>query len=113
MGRFRTQMDQMLKEQNRLLCNILTDARSRAHLTQSGVAAQFGRKQPFIARIESGLRRVTFVELEQFAKIYGKQLSSFETRTEIERLYPELINPDRILHTHPDWYPKKKDRRRR
>lgn len=116
MGRFRTQMDQMLKEQNLLLSKLLRNARKNSKVSQADVAAQFGRKQPFVARIESGSRPVTFVELEQFAKIYRKPLSSFETREEIERLETlngKLMNPDRILHTHPDWYPKKKKDRGR
>ena len=106
----------MLKKQNLLLSQLLRNARKNSNVSQAEVAAQFGRKQPFVARIESGVRPVTFVELEQFAKIYRQSLSSFETREEVERLERlngKLINPDRILHTYPDRYPKKKKDRGR
>jgi len=105
-------MDQMLKLQNRLLRDYLRKARTMANLNQTEVAAQFGRKQPFIARIESGSRQVAFVELEQFAKIYGKPVSFFETREEVERVHGELINPVRVLHDYPDWFGKKRNRGR-
>jgi|HubBroStandDraft_4_1064222.scaffolds.fasta_scaffold196807_2 transcriptional regulator with XRE-family HTH domain len=86
--------DQKSKEQSAILRNLLRQARVAAGFTQIQVARQLGRDQTFMTRIESGTQDITFVELEQFAKIYRKQLSSFETIDEVERLNPSLMIPD-------------------
>lgn len=90
----RRRTDQKFKEQSAILRNLLRQARVAAGLTQTEVASQLGRDQTFMARIESGSRDVTFVELEQFAKLYRKPLSFFETIDEVERLNPALMVPD-------------------
>ena len=38
------------------------------------------RPQSFVSKSESGERRVDFVELQHFAKLYKKPISFFETR---------------------------------
>ncbi|MES0039678.1 helix-turn-helix domain-containing protein [Mesorhizobium sp. M0046] len=47
----------------------LAEARRAKGLTQVEVAAALGRRQPFIANIESGERRVDLVELIDLAAI--------------------------------------------
>jgi transcriptional regulator with XRE-family HTH domain len=55
----------------------LIEAREQAGLTQVDVAKQLGRAHSFISKCEHGERRVDFVELQQLAKIYNKDLSFF------------------------------------
>jgi ribosome-binding protein aMBF1 (putative translation factor) len=72
------------KLQNELLGKLLRQAREDAEITQTMAAANLVRDQTFIARIESGSQQATFVEVEQFAQAYGKQLADFKTREQIE-----------------------------
>jgi transcriptional regulator with XRE-family HTH domain len=58
----------------------LRSAREAAGLTQVEVADRLGRPQSFVSKCESGERRVDVVELEEFARIYGKRLSYFLAR---------------------------------
>jgi transcriptional regulator with XRE-family HTH domain len=53
-------------------------ARNESGLTQAQVAQKLSKPQSFISKIESGERRVDFVELQYLAKIYGKPISFFE-----------------------------------
>jgi transcriptional regulator with XRE-family HTH domain len=55
----------------------LKEARIAAGMTQVQVATALGRPQSFVAKCEAGERRVDVVELEQFAKVYGRPLSDF------------------------------------
>jgi transcriptional regulator with XRE-family HTH domain len=55
----------------------LRKARLEAGLTQIDVAKKIGRPQSHISNIESGQQRVDVVELQRFAKLYGKRISYF------------------------------------
>jgi len=55
----------------------LRKARKDAGLTQVEVARTLSRPQSFISKVESGERRVDFVELQYFAKLYRKPLTFF------------------------------------
>ncbi len=55
----------------------LRQARQDAGLTQEQVAAFLGRPQSFVSKCESGERRVDVVELDAFARVYGKPLEFF------------------------------------
>ena len=55
----------------------LIEARKQAGLTQVEVAKRLGRAHSFISKCELGERRVDFVELQQLAKLYNKDLSFF------------------------------------
>lgn len=55
----------------------LRAARADAGLTQAQVAAELGRPQSFVAKCESGERRVDVIELESFARLYGVGLTYF------------------------------------
>jgi transcriptional regulator with XRE-family HTH domain len=58
----------------------LVQARKDAGLTQVQVAKRLGKAHSFISKCELGERRVDFVELQQLAEIYGKDLSFFSIR---------------------------------
>ena len=55
----------------------LIQARREAGLTQVQVAKRLGKAHSFLSKCELGERRVDFVELQQLAKIYGKDISFF------------------------------------
>lgn len=57
----------------------LVQARKDAGLTQVQVARRLGKPHTFISKCELGERRVDFVELQQFARLYGKELGFFIT----------------------------------
>ena len=52
-------------------------ARREAGLTQVEVAKRLGKAHSFLSKCELGERRVDFVELQQLARIYRKDLSFF------------------------------------
>jgi len=55
----------------------LRKARIEAGLTQVQAAKKIGRPQSHISNIESGQQRVDVIELQRFAKLYGKRISYF------------------------------------
>lgn len=55
----------------------LRKAREEAGLTQTQVAKKLRRPQSHISNVESGQQRVDVVELQIFAKIYGKDINYF------------------------------------
>jgi len=55
----------------------LRQARLETGLTQVQVAKKLKRPQSHISNIESGQQRVDVVELQRFAKLYGKDISFF------------------------------------
>jgi transcriptional regulator with XRE-family HTH domain len=55
----------------------LRAARGLAGLTQREVAAALNRPQSFVAKCESGERRIDVIELEDFARLYRKPISFF------------------------------------
>lgn len=55
----------------------LVHARESRGLTQQQVADRLGVVQSWVARCETGERRVDVIELRQFAKLYRKRLSYF------------------------------------
>ncbi|MFB3111004.1 MAG: helix-turn-helix domain-containing protein [Gemmatimonadales bacterium] len=55
----------------------LRAARLDAGLTQQEVARALRKPQSFVSKCESGERRVDVVELERFARLYGKRLEDF------------------------------------
>ena len=56
----------------------IRQARLDAELTQEEVASLLGRPQSFVSKVESGERRLDFVELLILARIYQKQISYFQ-----------------------------------
>lgn len=59
---------------------LLREAREAAGLTQAEVAAALGFKQQYdISLIENRKRMLDPIELENFARLYGKRLNDFAT----------------------------------
>jgi transcriptional regulator with XRE-family HTH domain len=56
----------------------LRQARLQAGLTQVEVARMLDKPQSYVSKCESGERRVDFVELIDFAKIYRKPIDFFQ-----------------------------------
>lgn len=55
----------------------LRQARSDAGLTQTEVAKALRRPQTFVSKVELGERRLDLLEVQDFAKVYGKPFSYF------------------------------------
>ena len=55
----------------------LRAARQRSQLTQAEAARRLGKPQSFVSKCESGERRVDFVELLVFSRLYGVDLAFF------------------------------------
>jgi len=55
----------------------LKAARKESGLTQAKVAKMLGHPQSFVAKCESGERRVDVIELQAFARIYKKRVTDF------------------------------------
>ncbi len=57
----------------------LRNMRTKIGLTQVEVAEKLGKPQSYVSKVESGERRIDPIELERFAKVYGKKISHFIT----------------------------------
>ena len=55
----------------------LKQARIDAGLTQVEAAARLRKPQSFVSKSEAGERRVDAIELEDFARLYGKPVLHF------------------------------------
>ena len=62
-------------EKHRAIVRNLRRARLKAGLTQAQVAKKLRRPQSFVARMESGQRRIDAVELSWVADLYGCKLA--------------------------------------
>ena len=67
-------------ERRKQLGELLRRARRQAHLTQAAVARTLGYQgQSDISNIENTKRILDPIELENFARLYGKSLNDFAT----------------------------------
>ena len=58
-------------KRHRLLIALLIERRKAAGMTQAQLAKRLGKSRSFMARLESGQRRVYVVELLQLAEVLG------------------------------------------
>jgi len=65
------------RQKYRTFLERLRQARRDAGLTQVDVARELRRPQSFVSKCESGERRIDVVELQEFARLYGKSLNFF------------------------------------
>lgn len=61
---------------HKALIALLIEKREAAGLTQSDLAAKLGEYQSFVARLESGQRRVDVVEFIELAELLGFDASA-------------------------------------
>lgn len=59
----------LLKDRRNLLLKILREARLAAGLRQLDVAKALDRPQSYVAKIESGERKIDFIEVIDFCKV--------------------------------------------
>jgi transcriptional regulator with XRE-family HTH domain len=64
-------------EKYKIFLERLRQARKDKGLTQIDVAKSLGKHQSYVAKCESGERRVDIVELTEFAHLYNKSLDYF------------------------------------
>lgn len=64
-------------ERYQRLLRMLREARVEAGLTQTQAAAALGKPQSYVSKCESGERRIDAIELEEFARVYGKPITRF------------------------------------
>lgn len=64
-------------ERYKRVLELLRQARKELGLTQVEVAEALGKPQSFVAKCESGERRIDIVELSEFARLYRKPLDYF------------------------------------
>ena len=55
------------------LLTVLTEARLRAGLTQAVLARRLGRPQSFVAKCETGERRIDVIEFIELAEALGEE----------------------------------------
>jgi len=61
----------LLKDRRNLLLKILKEARLAGGLRQLDVAQALDRPQSYVAKIESGERKIDFIEVIDFCKVVG------------------------------------------
>lgn len=69
-------------EQHKALIAMLIAKREAAGLTQAQLAEALGEYQSFVARLESGQRRVDVIELIELARILGFDATQAVTAVE-------------------------------
>jgi len=69
--------DKVYQKAYRAFLEKLIQARKEAGLTQAEVCHRMGKPHSFLSKCEHGERRVDFVELQQLAKIYRKDIAYF------------------------------------
>jgi transcriptional regulator with XRE-family HTH domain len=68
------------------LIGLIVARREAAAMTQSDLAARLGKSQSFVARLESGQRRITVVEFMTLARIL--RFDPYEVISTLEKMAP-------------------------
>jgi transcriptional regulator with XRE-family HTH domain len=71
------------------LVELLIQSRRHARLTQAQLAQLLGEHQSFVARLESGERRIDVVELFELARVIGFDPVDVITKLRDETPFPE------------------------
>jgi transcriptional regulator with XRE-family HTH domain len=71
-----------LKAEYKIFCAFLKHVRRERNIRQVEVALKLQKPQSYVSKIESGERRVDFVELRYLCKIYGISVEHFEKQFE-------------------------------
>lgn len=61
----------LTSDRHKVLIGFLIEQREAAGLTQAELALRIGEYQSFVARLESGQRRVDVIELLELAEVIG------------------------------------------
>jgi transcriptional regulator with XRE-family HTH domain len=61
----------LVRDRKKLLRQLLRNAREEAELRQIDVAVFLGVPQSYVAKVESGERKITFIEVLDFCKAIG------------------------------------------
>jgi transcriptional regulator with XRE-family HTH domain len=64
-------------EQHKHLIDQLLKARLEMKMDQNEVAKILKKSQSYISKVESGQRRLDIIQLQEFAKIYKKNINFF------------------------------------
>lgn len=83
--------------QRALMASRLREAREYLGLSQEEVASALNLSRPAISNIESGLRKVESLELEQLARLYGKTVD-YLLRGEAPAVEAKIAFAARALH---------------
>lgn len=70
-------MPDIYSEKYQIFLTRLREARKEKGLTQTQVASSLRKPQSYVAKCESGERRVDVIELADFARLYEKPLDYF------------------------------------
>jgi len=73
-------MSKIYTERYRSLLNKLIIAREKLGLTQSEVAKKLNKPQSYLSKIESGERKIDFIELEDLGVIYKTPIKKFQSK---------------------------------
>jgi len=70
------------KPEYQALLELLRDIRNKAGLTQADLSAELGRPQSYVSDVERGVRRLDLLQLREYCRACGKDLTSFVKRFE-------------------------------
>ena len=79
------------EEQRTAMAARLRESREYLGFSQEEVADSLGLSRPAITNIESGSRRVEALELQKFAKLYGRSVSFLLTGAEEQQVEADKV----------------------
>lgn len=73
-----------------VLLDVLVDARKRAGLTQVELSERLGKPQPFISKVERGVRRIDVIEFYAIAR--ALKVDPIVLFTKVARKLPTTVD---------------------